>query len=71
MPETCTEEWITTNKAAEWLAVPPSAVRRLAKIGHIGVRVLPTCDPKFFASDVRRLVRESTRHAHNGTAAAV
>jgi hypothetical protein len=65
MSEVCCDEWISARMAASWLACPTSAVRRLARTGHITMRALPSCDPKFLASDVRRLARESTRPAVN------
>jgi hypothetical protein len=65
MTEIFCDEWVTAKTAAKWLACPSSAVRRLARTGHITMRALPSCDPKFLASDVRRLARESTRPAVN------
>ncbi len=49
--------------AAKHLGCSPSAVSRLAQAGHITVRRLPGCDPRYLVSDLERLARESTRPA--------
>lgn len=61
--EICCDEWVTAKTAAKWLGCPLSAVRRLARAGHITMRVIPMCDPRYLASDLERLARESTRPA--------
>ncbi len=56
-------QWVSRATAAKHLGCNPHAVSKLAQAGHVTVRRLPGCDPRYLLSDLERLAQESTRTA--------
>lgn len=52
-------EYVKTSVAADLMAIPPRAVLRLARAGHIRMRQLPGMRPTFLIDDVRRFAPPS------------
>ena len=67
-PVNVAQQWISGTEAARRLGCVPRQVPKLASKGHLTVRRLPGCDPRFLLADVERLAVQATSLAKTAPA---
>jgi len=62
-PSLQSREWISASEAARAMQLAPQSFKRIVDLGKITVRKLPGARPVYLASDVAKLIQESTQKA--------